>query len=106
MLLRGLGSVSGWGNYGTASHAEQSHTKKVKGKENVLLFPDLCMKPRFHQFCCLAPAPPLQVTNNPVSEEHSLKIPLTSANSSFDRSRNLGPEIKKLLHDPQTPPSP
>ena len=39
--------------------------KKGKGKENFLLFPDLCMKAHFYQFCCLAPPPPLQVTNNP-----------------------------------------
>ena len=106
LLLRGLGSISGWGNQATASHVEQSQKKKGKGKgkENFLLFPDLCMKARFHQFCCLAPPPPMQVTNNPVSEEHNLKIPSTTANSSFDRSRNLGPEIKKLLHDPQIPP--
>ena len=38
LLLRGLGSISGWGNQATASHVEQSQKKKRKRKRKLSAF--------------------------------------------------------------------
>lgn len=89
-----LGKLQYCKSCGTVAH------KKVKGKENVLLFPDSVWSHVSTSSVALL-LPPLQVTNNPVSEEHSLKNPINfSKLFIWQKQWNLGPEIKKLLHDP------